>query len=126
MKLSKKLDSTNKKLFVSCCLSHHSPDLYLRDASLQKEDNEEKKNKQDLEKERQNYKDLVRFLSKEIEDLKTEIGLFKRKGNPLSFCHCPCLPDSSLSHNRWTHLHDGYFKQEELQLKREELNHIHR
>ncbi|EAS07768.2 WD repeat protein (macronuclear) [Tetrahymena thermophila SB210] len=60
MKLSKKLDSTNKQLF--------------------KEDNEDKKNKQDLEKERQNYKDLVRFLSKEIEDLKTEIGLFKRKG----------------------------------------------
>lgn len=60
MKLSKKLDSTNKQLF--------------------KEENEDKKNKQDLEKERQNYKDLVRFLSKEIEDLKTEIGLFKRKG----------------------------------------------
>lgn len=60
MKLNKKLDSSNKQLF--------------------KEDNEDKKNKNDLEKERQNLRDLVKFLAKEIDDLKTEIGLFKRKG----------------------------------------------
>ena len=45
-----------------------------------KEENEEKKYKNDLESERKNLNDLVRFLTKEIEDLKTEIGLFKRKG----------------------------------------------
>ena len=60
MKLNSKLDQNSKFLF--------------------KEENEEKKNKNDLERERQNLKDLVKFLSKEIEDLKTEIGLFKRKG----------------------------------------------
>lgn len=60
MKLNKKLDSSNKQLF--------------------KEDNEDKKNKNDLEKEIQNLKDLVKFLAKEIDDLKTEIELFKRKG----------------------------------------------
>lgn len=36
--------------------------------------------KDELDKERQNLKDLIKFLAKEIEDLKTEIGLFKRKG----------------------------------------------
>lgn len=33
-----------------------------------------------MDKEKSNLKDLIKFLSKEIEDLKTEIGLFKRKG----------------------------------------------
>jgi hypothetical protein len=56
--LKKKLDSTNKQLFKNYDVSK----------------------KDELEKERQNLKDLIKFLSKEIEDLKTEIGLFKRKG----------------------------------------------
>lgn len=60
MKLKKKLDSTTKHLF--------------------KDDGDDKKNKNDLERERQNLDDLVKFLQKEIEDLKTEIALFKRKG----------------------------------------------
>lgn len=58
MELNKQLDSTNKNLF--------------------KEENEDKKN--NLESEKQNLKELVTFLSRQIEDIKTEIGLFKRKG----------------------------------------------
>ena len=47
--MKKKLDSTNKQLFKNY------------DASK----------KDELDKERQNLKDLIKFLSKEIEDLKT-------------------------------------------------------
>lgn len=58
MELDKNLDSTNKQLFRG--------------------EDEDKKN--NLDKEKQNLLDLIKFLSKEIDDLKTEIGLFKRKG----------------------------------------------
>ena len=78
MDLSKKLDSTNKQLF--------------------KEENEERRS--DLEREKQNLKDLVKFLSKEIEDLKTEIGLFKRKGLIL---YCINLIIKGVIYTRWLH-----------------------
>lgn len=58
MELNKNLDSTNKQLFRG--------------------EDEDKKN--NLDKEKQNLLDLIKFLSKEIDDLRTEIGLFKRKG----------------------------------------------
>jgi len=58
MKLSKNLDSAGAQIF--------------------KEENEEKKT--NLVKEKGHLIELVKFLSKEIEDLKTEISLFKRKG----------------------------------------------
>lgn len=47
--LKKKLDSTNKQLFKNYDVSK----------------------KDELDKERQNLKDLIKFLAKEIEDLKT-------------------------------------------------------
>ncbi|CAD8122108.1 unnamed protein product [Paramecium sonneborni] len=58
MDLSKKLTSGNKQLF--------------------KGDNKEKRS--DMDSDRQSLEDLVKFLGKEIEDLKNEIGLYKKKG----------------------------------------------
>jgi len=57
MKLNKNLDSTNKQIF--------------------KEENEEKRT--NLVKAKGHLIELVKFLFKEIEDLKNEISLFKRK-----------------------------------------------
>lgn len=45
---------------------------------LKKEENDDKRN--DLDREKENLEELKNFLAKEIEDLKTEISLFKRKG----------------------------------------------
>lgn len=45
---------------------------------MQKEENDDKRN--DLDRDKENLEELKNFLSKEIEDLKTEISLFKRKG----------------------------------------------
>ncbi len=56
--LNKKLDSTNKAIFEN-------------------EDDEEKKN---LIHEKQKLKELLELQGKEIETLKTEINLYKRKG----------------------------------------------
>lgn len=78
MKLNKKLDSSSKQLF--------------------KEENEEKKHKSDLEKEKQNLNDLVKFLSKEIDDLRTEISLFKRKGG-----HIYTMVTSNKKNLAWVH-----------------------
>ena len=71
MKLDKNLDSTNKQIFVDYI---NITELIL----LQKEDNEDRKT--NLAKEESHLVELVRFLAKEIEDLKTEIALFKKKG----------------------------------------------
>lgn len=58
MDLNRKLDSTNKAIFVD-------------------EDDEDKKN---LMEEKQKLKQLLELQSKEVETLKTEINLYKRKG----------------------------------------------
>jgi len=58
MKLSKNLDSAGAQIF--------------------KEENEEKKD--NLAKDKGHLIELCKFLSKEIEDLRNEISLFKRKG----------------------------------------------
>mmetsp|Transcript_16251 Transcript_16251/g.13879 ORF Transcript_16251/g.13879 Transcript_16251/m.13879 type:complete len:223 (+) Transcript_16251:1276-1944(+) len=60
MRLNKNLDSTNKGLF--------------------KDDGGDDDRKSNLTKEKGHLIELVKFLAKEIEDLKTEIGLFKKKG----------------------------------------------
>lgn len=75
MKLNKNLDSTNKQLFVAILFT-----IYFLTAFtlIQKEENEDKTTS--LTKEKGHLYELVKFLSKEIEDLKTEIQLFKRKG----------------------------------------------
>jgi endonuclease III len=49
---------------------------------LFKGDNKEKRS--DMDSDRQSLEDLVKFLGKEIEDLKNEIGLYKKKGKNLS------------------------------------------
>jgi len=56
--LNKQLDSTNKAIFVD-------------------EDDEKKKNNME---EKQKLKDLLEVQAREIETLKTEINLYKRKG----------------------------------------------
>ena len=58
LELNKRLDSTNKAIFVD-------------------EDDEDKRN---LMEEKQRLKNLLEIQAKEIETLKTEINLYKRKG----------------------------------------------
>ena len=61
MTLNRDLESTNKQIF--------------KDESDNKRTN--------LSKDKRNLKELVKFFEREIEDLRTEIGLFKRKGGHL-------------------------------------------